>query len=203
MNTATLTHPTLAAMLWPSHTQASMGARLLRALVLAVAGSVLLTLSAKTQIPMWPVPMTMQTFVVLVIGAAYGWRLGGATLLIYLAEGALGLPVFANTPERGVGLAYMMGPTGGYLAGFVVSAMLLGWLAERGWDRGVIRTLVAMTLGTAIIFGFGVAWLSTLIGIEAAVAQGLTPFLAGAALKIVLAAAVLPMAWALVGRRAG
>ena len=203
MSTATLSHPTLAATLWPTSAGASTRARLLRALLLAVAGSVLLTLSAKTQIPMWPVPMTMQTFVVLVIGAAYGWRLGGATLLLYLAEGALGLPVFANTPDRGIGLAYMMGPTGGFLAGFLVSALALGWLAERGWDRDVVRTLTAMVLGTAIIYVFGVAWLSALVGVEAAVTHGVLPFMAGAALKIALAAAVLPLAWRLVGRRAG
>lgn len=182
--------------LWPNRaaTAPMRGARLA---VLVVAGTLLMALSARIQVPMWPVPMTMQTFAVLVIGMAYGWRLGGLTLLAYLAEGAVGLPVFAS----GAGLAYLAGPTGGYLLGFAVAAMLVGWLGERGWDRNVVLTLVAMTLGTAVIFGLGVAWLSTLIGPAKAVAAGLAPFLAGAAVKIALAAAVLPFVWRLVGRR--
>ena len=175
--------------LWPDHGATS--SRLLRLAILVVGGTALMALSAKIQVPMWPVPMTMQTFAVLVIGMAYGWRLGGLTLLAYLAEGAVGLPVFAG----GAGPVYMAGPTGGYLAGFAISAVLVGWLGERGWDRSVVMTLVAMALGTAMIFGTGVAWLSALIGFEAAVANGLVPFLAGAALKIALAAAVLPFAW--------
>jgi biotin transport system substrate-specific component len=181
--------------LWPK--QEATASRALRTIVLVLAGTALMALSAKLQVPMWPVPMTMQTFAVLVIGMAYGWRLGGATLLAYLAEGAAGLPVFAS----GAGLAYMAGPTGGYLVGFVVAATLVGWLGERGWDRGVALTLAAMALGTAVIFAFGVAWLSTLIGFAPAIANGMTPFLLGAAIKIALAAAVLPYAWRLIGRR--
>jgi biotin transport system substrate-specific component len=184
--------------LWPSR-GAAASLRGLRLTVLIAAGTALMALSAKVQVPMWPVPMTMQTFAVLVIGMAYGWRLGGVTLLAYLAEGAAGLPVFAS----GAGVAYLYGPTGGYLVGFVVAAMLVGWLGERGWDRSVVPTLVAMTLGTAVIFGLGVGWLSTLIGFDKALAAGLTPFLVGAAIKIALAAAVLPFAWRLVGRRDG
>ncbi len=173
----------------------------LRNLMLAVVGSLALWLSAKIQVPFYPVPMTMQTFVVLVIGMAFGWRLGGATILLYLAEGAVGLPVFAGTPERGIGLAYMMGPTGGYLVGFFFSAVIVGWLAERGWDRRVIPTLVAMVAGTAIIFAFGVLWLGAFIGWDQPVLDlGLVPFLPGAAFKIALAAAVLPAIWRLVDR---
>lgn len=193
--TATTHDGALIESLWPSRGDAAM--RGLRLAVLVVAGSVLMALSARLQVPMWPVPMTMQTFAVLVIGMAYGWRLGGATLIAYLAEGAVGLPVFAS----GAGLAYMAGPTGGYLAGFVLAATLVGWLGERGWDRSVVLTLVAMMFGTALIFGCGVAWLSTLIGTEKAIAAGLTPFLVGAGFKIALAAAVLPVAWWLIGRR--
>lgn len=173
----------------------------LRNLMLAVVGSLALWLSAKIQVPFYPVPMTMQTFVVLVIGMAFGWRLGGATILLYLAEGAVGLPVFAGTPERGIGLAYMMGPTGGYLVGFFFSAVVVGWLAERGWDRRVIPTLVAMVAGTAIIFALGVLWLGAFIGWDQPVLDlGLVPFLPGAAFKIALAAAVLPAIWRLVDR---
>jgi len=174
--------------------------------VLAVVGTALLTLSAKIQVPFWPVPMTMQTFAVLLLGATYGWRLGGATVLLYLAEGALGLPVFA----KGGGVASLAGPTGGYLFGFVAAAMFVGWLAERGWNRSVPATLFAMALGTAFIFVPGVAWLSVFLmqakgitlssGVSAALASGLTPFLAGEAAKIALATAVMPYAWILAAR---
>src|SRR5690349_15200312 len=134
--TLAATRPTLIDALWPA------GATpVIRWAVLALAGSLLLTASAKAQVPMWPVPMTMQSFVVLVIGMAYGARLAGATVALYLLEGALGLPVFAGTPEKGIGLAYMAGPTGGYLAGFAVAAVAMGWLAERGWDRGLALSI--------------------------------------------------------------
>jgi biotin transport system substrate-specific component len=159
--------------------------------VLALFGSALLWLSAKAQVPMWPVPMTMQSFVVLVIGITYGTRLAGATVLLYLAEGASGLPVFAGTPEKGIGIAYMLGPTGGYLAGFLVAAMALGWLAERGWDRGLVRLGLAMAIGTVLLFLPGVAWLAALIGWPKAVAAGLTPFIAGSVVKLALGVAVV------------
>ena len=190
MTTATTSHPTLVDALW----RADGG--ILRPVALAVLGSLALWVSAKVQIPFYPVPMTMQTFAVLVIGMAFGWRLGAATVLLYLAEGALGLPVFAGTPERGIGLAYMAGPTGGFLAGFVVAAALVGMLAHRGWDRRLSTTLVAMVLGTAVIFACGILWLGTLIGWDKPVLDlALIPFLPAAAFKIALAAAVLPAVW--------
>jgi biotin transport system substrate-specific component len=166
---------------------------------LAVLGTIAITISARINVPMWPVPMTMQTFAILVIAMAYGARLGGATVALYLAEGAAGLPVFAG----GGGLAYMAGPTGGYLAGFLVSAIVVGLLAERGWSRNWALTLIAMTIGTAIIFVFGVGYLATLIGAREAVAAGFTPFIWGSVFKIALGAAVMPLAWSLVGARAG
>ena len=185
----------------------SAGPRYLRYAVLALVGSALIAVCAKIQVPFWPVPMTMQTFAILVIGMAYGWRLGGATVLLYLAEGAVGLPVFA----AGGGIAYFAGPTTGYLFGFFLAAVLVGHLAERGWDRDVFRTLIANALGTLVIFALGVAWLSGFLmqanglgmgsGTMAAWTNGALPFLAGAAAKIALAAAVLPLAWRLVGRR--
>lgn len=178
---------TLSERIWPAQSVSP----LLRSVILAVAGTLFLTVSAKVQVPFWPVPMTMQTFAVLVIGMAYGMRLGTATVALYLAEGAAGLPVFAG----GGGLTYMAGPTGGYLAGFLVAASFVGMLADRQWDRRFWSTLLAMIAGTAIIFGFGVAWLATLVGLEKAIAGGLTPFLLGAAFKIALAAAILPIAW--------
>jgi biotin transport system substrate-specific component len=154
-----------------------------------------MTLSAKLQIPFWPVPMTLQTFVVLVLGAAYGWKLGAATMLLYLAEGAIGLPVFSGTPERGLGLAYMAGPTGGYLVGFVAGAALCGWLAERGWDRSWWRTAIAMSLGHVVILALGWAWLSVIIGAEKAFAAGVVPFYAATVAKTAMAVLALPLAW--------
>ena len=185
-------HATLADTVWSPVGSAPAA----RAIVLALIGTALLTLSAKIQVPFWPVPMTMQTFVVLVLGMAYGWRLAGATVLLYLAQGAIGLPVFA----AGGGIAYLAGPTGGYLVGFLLAAVAVGWLAEHGWDRSAPRTLAAMLIGTAIIFTCGIAWLGTLIGLPQAISAGLVPFLLGEAVKIALATAILPFAWRLLQR---
>ena len=166
------TQPTLLSAAWPASADG-----LLRKFVLALAGAALLTLSAKVQVPFYPVPMTMQTFVVLVIGMAFGWRLGTATVVLYLVEGAFGLPVFAGTPAKGIGLAYMAGPTGGYLVGFAVAAAFVGYLAERGWDRNLLTTLAAMVAGTALIFIFGYVWLAHLIGFQKAFQFGVLPFM--------------------------
>lgn len=198
MSNHTTAFPTLATTLWPEES----GRSAWRVLTLALAGAALLTVSAKVQIPFYPVPMTMQTFVVLVIGMAYGSRLGPATVLLYLAGGAAGLPVFAGTPEKGIGLAYMIGPTGGYLAGFVLAAALCGWLAERGWDRRPLTTALAMLAGTLTIYVPGLVWLATVIGWDKPVLQlGLAPFLLGDLGKVLLATAVLPVAWRMTGRR--
>lgn len=197
MTAATHRLPTLAATLFPTSRNET---RLAQNVLLALVGSALLTLSAKVQVPLYPVPISMQTFVVLVLGMAYGPRLGLATVLLYLAEGAAGLPVFANTPERGIGLPYMMGPTGGFLVGFAVGAWFCGWLAERGWDRSLWRTAIAITLGHVIILGLGWAWLATLIGPVKAYFGGIAPFYLATLYKTVLAVAVMPGAWWLVGR---
>lgn len=177
-------------------------ASLTRNVMLAVAGSLLLWASAKLQVPFYPVPMTMQTFVVLMIGTAYGWRLGAATVALYLLQGAIGMPVFAGTPEKGIGLAYMMGPTGGYLLGYLVAASVTGALAGLGWDRRVSTTVLSMLAGNVVIYAFGLAWLGTVVGWDKpVVAWGLTPFVLGDVLKIALAAAVLPMTWKLIAGR--
>ncbi len=186
MTSAASSRP-IASLLWP----ASGTAAAVRTAVLALIGSLLLAASAKVQVPFWPVPMTMQTFVVLVLGAAYGWRLGLGTVLVYLAEGAAGLPVFAGTPEKGIGIAYMMGPTGGYLVGFAVAAVLVGWLAERGWTRGWVSLTVAMLLGHAAIFACGLGWIAPTLGWSRAVAVGLAPFWLATVLKTALAVAVV------------
>ncbi len=192
------THQTLAAVLWPG----SEASKLLRGAVLAVLGSLILAISAKIQVPFYPVPMTMQTFVVLVIGMAFGWRLGVATVLLYLAEGAAGLPVFAGTPEKGIGLAYMLSGTGGYLIGYVLAVAACGWLAERGWDRHVLWTALAMLIGNVLIYVPGLLWLGTLFGWDKPILEwGLTPFILGDLTKLALAAAVVPLVWKAVKRR--
>ena len=191
----TLAQPTLIDTFIPAATD-----NWLYKAILVLAGTALLTLSAKIQVPFYPVPMTMQTFAVLVIGMAFGWKLGGLTVLAYLLEGAVGLPVFAGTPAKGIGLAYMAGPTGGYLVGFVVSALTVGYLAEKGFDRSIVATLIAMAIGTALIFLCGYVWLSELIGLEKAFKFGVLPFMWGAVFKIGLAAAILPLCWKVLKR---
>ena len=171
-----------------------------RTLFLVLAGSLLLTLSAKVQVPFYPVPMTLQTLVVLLIGVAFGWRMGFATVLAYLAQGAMGLPVFAGTPEKGLGLLYMAGPTGGYLVGFALAAATTGWLAERGLDRSAIGTAIAMVAGNIVIYACGLVWLSTFVGMEKAVTFGMAPFLFGDLVKIALATVTLPMIWKFLNR---
>ncbi len=196
-------HAVLSDTIWNTDGRS----KLLKNVVLALIGTALIAISARIQVPMWPVPMTMQTFAVLVIGMAYGSRLGFATVMLYLAEGAVGLPVFAG----GGGLHYFAGTTTGYLAGFAIAAFVVGYLAERGWDRDPVRTIAANALGTAVIFVLGGIWLAGFLmvakgmpladGAATSLAKGVTPFLIGAAVKIALAAAVLPLAWKLVGRK--
>ena len=165
-------------------------------LLYVIAGTILLAISAKIQIPFFPVPLTMQTFVVLLIGFAFGWRLGGLTVLAYLAEGAAGLPVFAGTPEKGIGIAYMAGPTGGYLLGFLAAAVVTGFLAEKRWDRTWLGATAAALIGLTVIYAFGLLWLGTVAGWDKPVLEwGLLPFLPGEALKLFLLGAVLPLAW--------
>jgi biotin transport system substrate-specific component len=155
-------------------------------------GTALLTLSAKVNLPLPYVPMTLQSLVVLMIGAAYGWRLGSATLIAYLAEGAVGWPVFAGPVG---GLAVLVGPTAGYLYGFVAAAFATGWLAERGWDRSVVRLFLAMALGHVILFAGGFVWLAwvTQLGAEKAWLVGVVPFIAASVIKNALGATLLPM----------
>lgn len=172
-------------------------ARIVMQLFLAVLGTLLLTLSAKTKVVLGPVDMSMQTFVVIMIGATFGLRLGVATLLLYLAEGAMGFPVFQGTPEKGIGIAYMLGSTGGYLAGFVVMAAIAGWAADRGWDRNVFRFLGALVLAEVVMLAMGWAWLSVLVGAGNAWTFGVVPFLLPDAIKVALAACLLPAAWSL------
>jgi len=173
-------------------------ARVAKDVALVLAGIAALTIAAKIRVPMWPVPITMQTFAVLTIGAGLGLRLGLMTLLGYIALGAAGLAVFTGDSA---GLAYLAGPTGGYLAGFVVAAGAMGLLARRGWDKSVKGMAAAMLIGTAIIYGFGLAGMSMLFladkGAAWVLQYGMTNFLVGDALKLVLAALVVPGLWKL------
>jgi biotin transport system substrate-specific component len=176
--------PTIVDALWP----ASGTSRTLRAVLLVLLGSALLIVSAKVQVPFYPVPMTLQTLVVLLLGLALGWRLAFATVLLYLAQGAIGLPVFAGTPEKGIGLAYMLGPTGGYLVGFALAAAVTGWIA--GHRRDFLALVAAALAGTATIWICGLLWLATLVGFQQAIALGLVPFLLGDLVKAALAVAL-------------
>ena len=185
----------LMAAAWPATGQLSM----IRAVLLVIGGTLLLTISAKIQVPMWPVQMSMQSLAVMVIGLTYGWRLGGTTILSYLAAGFAGLPVFGGVVA---GPAYFLGPTGGYLIGFVFMAAIIGWLMERGWDRRISTTVLALLIGTVAMYIPGLLWLGIVFmpGVMETLVAGLFPFLTGAALKIALATAVLPLGWKLVGR---
>jgi biotin transport system substrate-specific component len=182
-------HFPLAAVLWPD--RADGFSAVARAVILMALGTALLALSAKINLPLPYVPMTLQTLVVLMIGAAYGWRLGSATVIAYLAEGAIGLPVFAGPVG---GLAPLLGPTAGYLAGFVAAAFITGWLSERGWDRSVPRLFVAMGLGHIVILAAGFAWLAfgMKLGAEKAWLVGIVPFVAASVIKNALGAAFVP-----------
>jgi len=171
---------------------------------LVMVGVLVLAVAAKIKVPMWPVPITMGTFAVLIIGAAYGARLGLVTILAYMLVGAIGFDVFAGSSAEAAGLTYMMGGTGGYLVGYVLATLALGALAQRGWDRSVVWMALAMLIGTVLIYVPGLAWLGQLYGWDKPIlAWGLTPFLIGDALKLALAALVLPAVWKLVGRARG
>jgi len=188
MTTLSQTYPTLIGGLWPA--QANQA---LRWIVLMVLGTLFLAISAHIEVPLYPVPITMQTFAVLVLGMAYGARLGAATLALYLVEGVSGLPVFATGGA--------LGPTFGYIVGFILAAGAVGWLAERSWDRNFATTALAMLLGNVLIYVPGLFVLAGYVGMEKVLEFGLVPFLLGDALKLLLAAILLPLAWKLVGGR--
>ena len=180
---------TISAALWPVHANNT----LLRNAVWALIGTMLLAISAKVQVPFYPVPITMQSFIVLLIGAGFGWRLGMATIALYLFEGlVLGLPVFAGETA---GFAYLLKPSMGYLVSYLVAAGAVGFMAERGFDRTPLKAFLMMSIGAVLILSIGAGWLSYMIGTEKAVKLGIMPFLLGDAVKLALAAATLPLAW--------
>lgn len=200
-NAISLTPATLAETIWPD-AEKTTAQRVLRGVILAFAGSLLIAVSSKLQVPFFPVPMTMQTLVILTIGMAFGPRLGVATILLYLGEGAVGLPVFAGTPEKGIGLAYMMGGTGGYLIGYVLAVAICGWLAIQGWDRNVFKTAAAMFFANVAIYLPGILWLGALYGWDKPILEwGLYPFILGDLTKLALASVALPLLWQRLSRR--
>lgn len=154
-----------------------------------VFGSTFLALSSYIEVPMYPVPMTMQTFAVAMVGALYGWRLGGITIAIWLVEGAAGLPVLSG---GGGGAHHFVGPTAGYLFAFLPMGVMIGWLAERGWNGNRVGlAFLSMLLGNLLCLSIGAAWLATILGVEQAIVHGVAPFLLGAILKSALGAATL------------
>jgi biotin transport system substrate-specific component len=171
--------------------------RRIRDLLLVVTGCLFVAGMAQVRIslPFTPVPITGQTFAILLVGASLGSRRGAASLALYILLGSLGLPFFAGGAS---GLSALLGPTGGYLVGFVVAAFLVGLMAARGLDRNVPGALLAFLAGEIVIYLFGVAWLSVYLGIWPAIVAGFLPFLVGDAIKLVAAGLALPAAWALV-----
>ena len=173
---------------------------LVRHIALVLVGAAFVALCAQVYIPTLPIPFTGQTFGVLLVGGALGFRRGALALLLYLLIGAIGLPVFAQGTS---GLAKVVGASGGYLVGFVVAAAIIGRLAELGWDRHIGGSLAAMAIGTAVIYAIGVPWLKVSTGLpwETAVSEGMTKFLIWDAAKLALAAGIFPAAWWIIGRR--
>lgn len=170
-----------------------------RELSLALLGSAFLMLLSQVRIPLpfTPVPITLQTFGVLLIGLSFGSSRGAATIATYIALGAVGMPAFAG---GALGWKHLLGPTGGYLIGFVAAAWLVGRLAESGWDRSFWLAFISAVLGTLIIYAFGAAWLSYFVGIKRAFMAGILPFIPGDIVKALMAAAAMPSAWRLIGR---
>tara|TARA_B110001450_G_C17515970_1_gene438448 strand:- start:67 stop:621 length:555 start_codon:yes stop_codon:yes gene_type:complete len=158
--------------------------KILKFFIIIFIGSMILTLSAKLKIPFYPVPMTMQTFVVLFLGIAFGYKIGLATVTVYIFEGIIGIPVFSNSPEKGVGLIYFTGPTMGYLIGFLPAVFFVGYL---NFKTNMFMIFIKLIFAVSIIYFFGVLWLGTLVGWDKPILQlGVTPFLLAELFKICL-----------------
>ena len=159
--------------------------QIVKFLFIALIGSIILAISSKIKIPFYPVPMTMQTLIVLMIGIGFGWKLGVATVALYLFEGIIGLPVFSGSPEKGVGLVYFTGPTMGYLLGFLVTAYISGKFI---YDNNIVSTFLKLFFATSLIYVLGMTWLGILIGWDKPIFQlGAQPFLLAELFKILVA----------------
>ena len=164
--------------------------KVIKVFLLAILGTLILTVSAKIKIPFWPVPMTMQTFVVLLIGVVYGWKLGLFTISLYLLEGIAGIPVFAGTPEKGMGIVYFTGPTMGYLIGFLISVFFAGFLS---FDNNFLKNFIKLTFSVSFIYVLGLIWLGTIIGWDKPVfSLGAKPFLLAELFKVVILSLLIP-----------
>ena len=158
--------------------------KIIKLVLITIVGSILITISAKVRIPFYPVPMTMQTFVILLIGITLGYKIGLATVALYLFEGIIGLPVFASSPEKGIGIAYFIGPTMGYLIGFLVAVYFSGSFK---YDKGIINTFLKLIFSVSFIYILGLIWLGTLIGWEKPIFKlGAQPFLIAELFKVLL-----------------
>ena len=157
-------------------------------ILLVLFGTLLLAISAKVQVPFWPVPMTMQTFVIFLIGMTYGVRLSFATVAVYLFEGAAGIPVFAS----GGGIAYLTGPTAGYLYGMLIAVVIISYFANKGYSSSYFKSLLSLLIASVVIFGCGILYLGSIIGFEKAIQAGLFPFIPSEIFKIVLAVLIIP-----------
>jgi biotin transport system substrate-specific component len=218
MDNALALRPTLADTLWPD----AASTRLLRFALLPVMGSLALWAAAKVKVPFYPVPMTLQTLALMVLAAGYGSRLAVATVALYLLEGAMGLPVFANTPPQTAGIAYFAGSTGGFLAGFLAAAWIVGAAAERGFGRSPVTLAGAMLAAEAVLLLIGFGWLAQFLlhnpatalkilgttgeigwrdAAYAAWLAGVQPFVLGDLLKLALAACLIGVGWQVIGRR--
>tara|TARA_B100000886_G_scaffold335860_2_gene293674 strand:- start:68 stop:613 length:546 start_codon:yes stop_codon:yes gene_type:complete len=163
---------------------------LVKNLFLAILGTFILALSSKINIPFWPVPMTMQTFVVMGIGIVYGWRLGVFTIFLYFSEGLVGLPVFAGTPEKGIGISYFVGPTMGYLIGFLVTVFLTGYF---NFNKNFFNNFLKLVFSVSFIYFFGVLWLGYLIGWDKPIfTLGVKPFILAELFKVVILTLLIP-----------
>ena len=163
---------------------------LVKNLFLAILATLLLAVSSKIKIPFWPVPMTMQTFVVMLIGILFGWKLGLFTVLLYLMEGLVGLPVFAGTPEKGMGIVYFTGPTMGYLLGFLVTVCLTGFFK---FDNNFLKNFVKLCFAVSFIYSFGLLWLGSLIGWDKPIFElGAKPFLLAELFKVLILTILIP-----------
>ena len=174
--------------------------KVLKIFIVIFLGTLALTISAKLKIPFYPVPMTMQTFVVIFLGIAFGYKIGLATVSIYLLEGIIGLPVFSNSPEKGVGLIYFTGPTMGYLIGFLSSVFLIGYLRLDDWTKKSGKSVkfffinfIKLLISVSTIYLFGLLWLIYLIGLDKAILFGLKPFWIAELFKISILAFLIPL----------
>lgn len=173
--------------------------------VLIVAGAALTAVSAQIAVPLWPVPITGQTLAVLLVGVTLGAVRGGLSMVLYAILGIVGLPVFS---ESSSGWGVIAGPSGGYIIGFIFAAILTGWLAQREWDRKLLRAFVAFLAGSVVTFAFGLPWLATYLGavgvpndLNSVLTAGLYPFILGGIVKSILGAGIITLAWVAVGRR--